>query len=423
MRNKQLSYFMSKALVVLAVVALLVAGSFAASKEKVLYSFTGDTDGGDPHSVLTFDSAGNAYGTTVTGGDLTFGTVFKLTPHSNGKWTETVLYSFLGGSDGKNPYGGVTIDAKGNLYGTTAAGGTGGTCVGDGCGTVFMLTRSGKSWTYSILYSFQGGKDGWDPGGGVIFDPQGNLYGTTSDGGSARGCHGQGCGTVYQLSTLKGGQWKETVIHKFTDGKDGSRGSLGLLLIDNAGNLYGVAELGGAHQAGTVFKLTPASGGKWTISTIDAFKGMPHPGFPYGGLISDPTGNLYGTTNFGGKNGDGSVFRLTNSNGKWKESLLYSFKNGKDGSFPTSTLVFDANGNLYGTTSSGGDSNGDGVVFKLTPISHGKWKESTAYRFNNTPDGANPNYGLVLDKTGNLYGTTPFGGIHNQGAVFELTPK
>jgi uncharacterized repeat protein (TIGR03803 family) len=256
----------------------------------------------------------------------------------------------------------------------------------------------------------------------VIFDPQGNLYGTTSDGGSAHGCHGQGCGTVYQLSTVKGGHWKETVIHKFTDGKDGSRGSLGLLLIDNAGNLYGVAELGGAHQAGTVFQLTPASGGRWTISTLDAFKGMPRPGFPYGGLISDATGNLYGTTYFGGKNGDGSVFQLTNSNGKWKESLLYSFKGGEDGSLPTSTLVFDANGNLYGTTSSGGDDNGDGVVFKLTPSSGGKWKESTAYRFNNTPDGANPNYGLVLDKTGNLYGTTPFGGIHNQGAVFELTP-
>jgi uncharacterized repeat protein (TIGR03803 family) len=405
----------------MAVVAMLVGGALAASTEKVLYSFTGGTDGGDPHSALSFDHAGNAYGTTVTGGSLNFGTVFKLTPHSNGKWSESVLYSFLGGSDGKNPYGGVTVDAKGNLYGTTAVGGTGGTCVGDGCGTVFRLIRSGKRWTYAILYSFRGGKDGWDPGGGVVMDQQGNLYGTTADGGTAAGCNGSGCGVVYRLSTVKGGQWKETVIHRFTNGKDGSRGSLGLLLLDTAGNLYGVAELGGAHAQGTVFKLTPASGGKWNISTLDALKGMPHPGFPYGGVISDTAGNLFGTTYFGGKNGAGSVFQLTNSNGKWTESLLYSFKGRNDGSLPTSTLVFDAKGNLYGTTTSGGDGNGDGVVFKLTPSSGGKWKESIAHRFQNIPDGANPNYGLVIGN-GKLYGTTPFGGLNNQGAVVELKP-
>ncbi len=407
---------------VLAVVTMLVNGAWAANKEKVLYSFTGGSDGGDPHSALAFDSAGNAYGTTVTGGDSTFGTVFQLTQHSNGKWTETVLYSFLGGNDGKNPYGGVTVDAKGNLYGTTAAGGSGGSCASDGCGTVFTLTRSGKTWTESILYSFQGGKvDGWNPGGGVIFDPQGNLYGTTADGGSAHGCSGQGCGVVYELSTVKGGGWRETVIHRFSDGKDGSRGSLGVLLLDSAGNLYGVAELGGAHAVGTVFKLTP-SGGTWTFSTLDAFRGLPHPGFPYGGVIADTSGNLYGTTYFGGKNGLGSVYQLTNTNGKWKETQLYSFKGGNDGSYPTSTLVFDPAGNLYGTTSAGGDGNDDGVVFKLAPSSGGKWKESVAHRFGNSPDGSAPNYGLVLDKAGNLYGTTPFGGVNNEGAVFELTP-
>jgi uncharacterized repeat protein (TIGR03803 family) len=418
---------MSRTWTIFALVALLVSGALAASNEKVLYSFTGGNDGGRPAADLAFDKAGNLYGTTVTGGTSAnctggCGAVFKLTLNSNGKWTETVLYSFQAGSDGKNPYGGVAIDSKGNLWGTTVAGGTGGICAGDGCGTVFKLTRSGKSWTEGIVYNFQGGKDGWGPGGGLVFDSQGNLYGTTADGGSANGCNGQGCGTVYQLSTVKGGQLKETVIHRFTDGKDGSRGSLGLLLLDKAGNLYGAAELGGAHAAGTVFKLALGSGGKWKISTLDAFKGMPHPGFPYGGVISDASGSLYGTTYFGGKNGLGSVFKLTNSNGKWMESQLYSFKGGTDGSSPTTTLAFDATGNLYGTTSAGGDSNDDGVVFKLTPISGGKWKESIAHRFNNAPDGSGPNYGLVLDKAGNLYGTTSFGGLNNQGAIFELKP-
>jgi len=421
MDPKHFVYSFRRAFLVFALVAILVSGALAANKEKVLYSFTGDADGGDPHSTLVFDSKGNAYGTTVTGGDLDFGTVFKLTPH-NGKWTETVLYSFLGGSDGKNPYGGVTIDSKGNLWGTTASGGTGGICAGDGCGTVFNLTTDGKNWTYSVIYNFQGGKDGWDPGGALFIDPNGNLYGTTADGGTKKGCSGQGCGTVYQLTTVKGGQWKETVIHRFTDGKDGSRGSLGALVMDAAGNLYGVAELGGANAAGVVYKMAPQSGGTWKFTTIDAFRGMPHPGFPYGGVIFDGSGNLYGTTYFGGKNGLGSVYKLTNTNGKWSESQLYSFKGSNDGSSPTSTLVFDANGNLYGTTSAGGDSNDDGTIFKLTPTSGGKYKESIVHHFKNVPDGANPNYGLTIDKSGNLFGTAPFGGLHNAGAAFELIP-
>jgi len=157
------------------------------------------------------------------------------------------------------------------------------------------------------------------------------------------------------------------------------------------------------------------------MSILDGFKGTPHAGFPYGGLISDAAGDLYGTTYYGGANGLGSVFKLTQgSSGKWSESVLYSFKTGTDGNSPTSTLVFDGQGNLYGTTSAGGDANGDGTVFKLTPIS-GKWKESVVYRFKNSPDGANPYYGLVFDKAGNLYGTTAIGGV-GAGVVFEITP-
>jgi len=410
-----------RVLTVVAFTVILVNSVWAANAEKVLYRFSGGNDGGDPASQLIFDSSGNAYGTTVVGGSFTFGTVFKLTPHANGKWTETVLYSFLGGADGKNPYDGVTMDAKGDLYGTTVSGGSGGTCSGDGCGTIYKLTRADNSWSESVLYSFTGGTDGAGPGGGVVFDKKGNLYGTTPDGGKPNGCGGIGCGVVYQLAPTKNGGWRQKVIHTFTGGDDGATGSLGLLLLDKNGNLYGVAEQGGAHGTGTAFELSPVSGGKWKMNILDGFKGTPHAGFPYGGLISDASGSLYGTTYYGGANGLGSVFKLTQgSNGKWSESVLYSFKTGTDGNSPTSTLVFDAHGNLYGTTSAGGDANGDGTLFKLTATS-GKWKESVVYRFKNSPDGANPYYGLVLDKAGNLYGTTAIGGV-GAGVVFELTP-
>jgi uncharacterized repeat protein (TIGR03803 family) len=423
MGSKQFGYFVNQPLAAVAVAMILVSGVWAANSEKVLYAFSGGSDGGDPASQLIFDSSGNAYGTTVVGGSFTFGTVFKLTPHANGRWTETVLHNFQAGADGKNPYGGVTMDAKGNLYGTTVSGGNGGTCTGDGCGTVYKLTRSGNSWNEIVLYSFTGGKDGSGPGGGVVLDQKGNLYGTTPDGGSVNGC---GCGVVYELRPTKSGPWKQKVIHTFTGGNDGSTGSLGLLLLDNAGNLYGLAELGGAHAAGTAFELSPVSDGKWKMITLDGFKGTPHAGSPYGGLISDAAGSLYGTTYFGGANGLGSVFKLTRgSTGKWSESVLYSFRTGNDGNSPTSTLVFDALGNLYGTTSAGGDANGDGTVFKLTPVSGGKWKESVVHRFHephHLHDGANPSYGMAQDKAGNLYGTTASGGTDGQGVIFELTP-
>ena len=425
MRGRGLQYCVSRTLVIIAVALIVVSSAWATSKEKVLYSFTGGTDGGDPAAGLIFDKAGNLYGTTVVGGTGAAcsggcGTVFKLTKNSSGKWTETVLYNFQAGSDGKNPYGGVTIDAKGDLYGTTVAGGSGGACSGDGCGTIYKLTRSGKSWSESVLYSFTGGKDGAGPGGGVVFDKKGNLYGTTPDGGKANGCGGIGCGVVYQLTPTSSG-WRQKVIHTFTGGNDGATGSLGLLLIDGNVDLFGIAESGGAHSAGTAFELSPGSG-KWKMSTLDGFEGMPDAGFPYGGLISGASGNLYGTTYYGGANGLGSVFKLTKgSNGKWTENVLYSFKTGTDGNSPTSTLVFDAHGNLYGTTSAGGDANGDGTIFKLTTASGGKWNESVVYRFKNSPDGANPYYGLVLDNAGNLYGTTAIGGV-SSGVVFEITP-
>ena len=417
MSNKNFCDFIIRTAVIFALVAMPLGSTWAATTEKVIFNFTGGNDGGDPASQLTFDTAGNAYGTTVTGGTFGCGTVFELAPAGGGQWQQSVLYSFGCFDDGKNPYGGVTLDATGNLYGTTAAGGTG-TCTGDGCGVVFKLTRSGGSWTESVLYSFAGGTDGYGPGGMVVFDRAGNLYGTTPDGGA----YSQG--TVYQLS-LNGGQWQENIIHNFTGGDDGAVGSLGALLIDSSGAIYGVTELGGANGAGTVFRMF-FSGGAWNLVTLYAFKGQPDAGFPYGGLIADAHGNLYGTTYYGGANGAGAVFNVApgpSAIGGWRDVVLYSFQGGTDGGSPTSTLVFDAAGNLYGTTSAGGDPGCDcGVAFELSPNGSGGWSESVIHTFGSIPDGSYPYYGMTPDGMGNFFGTTASGGHHQQGTVFELTP-
>ncbi|MGA8489968.1 MAG: choice-of-anchor tandem repeat GloVer-containing protein [Terriglobales bacterium] len=428
MGSKACRFSASKGLAATAVVVVFAINVWAANTEKVVHSFTGGNDGIDPAATLAQDAAGNFYGTTVSGGTGTLckngcGTVFELSPIAGGKWKEKVLYSFTGGSDGKNPYGGVTLDSKGDLYGTTVSGGSGGACSGDGCGVVFLLSKSGKRWVETVMYNFTGGKDGSGPGGAVVFDSVGNLYGTTPDGGNLHKCNGLGCGVVYQISPVRGGGWKQTVLHTFTGGADGAVGSLGPLLVDKAGNVFGVAELGGdpSCQCGTVFRLRTVSG-KWKFKTLDAFKGAPQAGFPYGGVIADSKGNLYGSTYYGGANGAGSVFKLTKSAGEFMESVLYSFTGGSDGGSPTTTLIFDAKANLYGTTSAGGDSNGDGVVFKLTPKSGGKWSESVVHHFGKKGDGANPYYGLVRNKAGVLFGTTAIGGGSGEGVVFQIAP-
>jgi uncharacterized repeat protein (TIGR03803 family) len=400
--------------------AIILTDVSSASTYKRLYNFTGGTDGGDPATPLTFDSAGNAYGTTAAGGDFGFGTVFMLSPSGQ----QTVLYSFTGGSDGNDPHGGVTLDSAGNLYGTTAAGGSGGLCAGDGCGVVFELSPSNGSWTETTLYNFRGLNDGFGPGGTLVFDKAGSLYGTTPDGGA------NSDGVVFKLSPTTNG-WRQTVIHTFTGGDDGAVGSLGSLLFDAAGNLYGVTELGGANGAGAVYKLSPTpcgawlppgSCGAWKTTVLYDFKGTPDAANPYGGLIFDTAGSLYGTTYFGGTNGMGAVFQLTPGANGWQENILYNFQGGTDGSFPTTTLAFNAVGSLYGTTSTGGRPSCDcGTVFRLT-LSGGSWKEKIVHLFGVGRDGSSPNYGLTLDQAGNLYGTTPVGGSGGQGIVFRIAP-
>ncbi len=384
----------------------------AAASEQVVYSFTGGIDGGDPAADLNFDPNGKVDGTTVVGGYYYCGTVFQLKPRPRPPWQESVLYNFTCYADGKNPYGGVTFDKNGDLFGTTVAGGYGGACAGDGCGVAWQLHGSAQT----VLHGFSGGQDGYGPGGGLALARKHgillNLYGTTPDGGQYYS------GVVYELSRRKG-SWRERVIHAFNGGSEGGVGSLGRLLIDRRGDLFGVTEIGGTHSAGTVYKLAHYEGGKWQLTTLYTFKGTPDCGSPYGGLIADGRGNLYGTTYYGGKNGVGCVFELKRSNASYQERVVYSFAGGNDGSAPTSTLLLAGKGTLYGTTSSGGGSCDCGTVFKLNAKTGA---ETVLHAFTGGRDGAYPYYGLMPDGKGHLLGTTAAGGTSGQGVVFEVTP-
>jgi len=414
MRSERFSGAVRRILTIIAIVVTLLTAAIAANTEKILYSFAGGSDGEYADTELVRDSAGNLYGTTVQGG-IGAGTVFQVTPSG----THTVLYSFTGGTDGGEPYKGATLDSQGNLYGTTVIGGLySGACIDTSCGVVYKLTNSGGSWTESVIYSFTGGNDGYGPGSPVVFDKHGNLYGTTPSGGA------DNSGVIFQLKPNVSGKWTFKVIHTFTGGNDGASASAGRLLIDGAGNIYSVATAGGKYGKGTAFELTPTASGGWKFSLLYSFKGQPDAGFPYGGLLPDGRGHLYGTTYYDGANGWGSVYQLTHSNGGWQESVLYSFQGGADGSGPISTLVFDAAGHLYGTTSAGGAAScGCGTIFKLTPSANGKWTESVAHSFSNSPDGAFPYSGLITDNAGNFYGTTVAGGDPDgDGAVYEFTP-
>jgi uncharacterized repeat protein (TIGR03803 family) len=282
-----------------------------------------------------------------------------------------VLHTFTGGADGGRPSASLIFDARGRLYGTTIYGGhTGGTCGTTGCGTVFKLTRVGSGWTLTPLYTFSGGDDGMNPTGNVIFGPNGLLYGTTYEGGG-NGCGGNGCGTVFSLGpparacTSALCPWRETILHRFS-GNDGENPYAGVI-FDAAGNLYGTTTIGGIHDDGVVFELTPSSGG-WTETVLHSFSGTD--GLqPLAGLIFDTTGNLYGTTTSGGTYSYGTVFELTpTQGGGWTEQVLYSFNySGTSGADPDAGVILDAAGNLYGTTAAGGASGSYGTVYELMP--------------------------------------------------------
>jgi uncharacterized repeat protein (TIGR03803 family) len=242
-------------------VFMLVPSSSGVWTEKVLHNFSG-RDGGGPKAGLIFDASGNLYGTTAFGGDFNFGTVFRLVPVGGGGWTENVLHNFTGGSDGGVPLSGLVFDSAGNLYGTAYDGGVTSACVfvaSSGCGTVFQLTpMSSGTWNENVLYAFLGGNDGYNPDAGLILDAGGNLYGTTTSGGSLEACDGFGCGTVFEVSPSSSG-WIENILHIFTGTGDGENPLAGLT-IDTSGNLYGTTEIGeGGGCCGTVFELMPGS--------------------------------------------------------------------------------------------------------------------------------------------------------------------
>ena len=374
------------------------AGKPQVGTYSLLYSFQCSPDGGVPYNGLIRDSSGDLYGTTYTQGEYGYGAVFKVT--SSG--TESVLHSFAGPpSDGSYPqFGSLTLDGAGNVYGVTPFGGE------FGYGTVFKVTAKG---TESVLYNFTGGSDGREPYGGLARDSNGNLYGTTVDGGT------YGYGVVFKLTP--GGT--ESVLHNFDLSTTDGAYPLGNFIRDSSGNLYSTTYEGGASFVGTVFEVT-ASG---VESLLYSFKGDPVDGAgPYGGgLLRDSSGNLYGVTDAGGANGLGVVFKLTPGG---TESLLRNFT-GAGGANPFDGLARDAAGNLYGTASLGGlgagcPFEGCGVLFELTTAG----KEVVLHNFmlGSSSDGAVPYSGVTRDPSGNLYGTLEDGGAYGCGAIFKFTP-
>ena len=389
------------------VIALSLVTASATTTD-VIFSFE-EEEGEYADTDLETDSAGNIYGTTVLGGEFGSGTIFQLTPTPNG-WQHTVLYSFTGGADGGEPYKGVTIDWRGNLYGTAVTGGSG-SCEG-GCGVVYKLTKSGGTWNQTVIHAFTGGDDGSGPGARVTVDRGGNVYGMTPTGGT------YGVGTIYKIRP-HAGSWDFQVIHTFTGGADGASGSAGRMLLQ-LNRLYGAATVGGLYGNGVVFKLTPTAVGEWDFRVLYSFHGQPDGSFPYGALLR-VSGKIYGTTYYGGENNIGAVYELSPRRvGEWDGRVIYSFQNGSDGNSPISNLVRDAVGNLYGTTSEGGS--GSGTIFKLTPIGGGQWTESVVHPFEGPPDGGFSYNGMVVDRFGNFYGATVHGGTEDDGCVYKFTP-
>ena len=380
-------------------------------------------DGNIPYASLIMDGTGNLYSTTLEGGAHNSGTVYRLTPNGSGGWNETVLYSFTGGADGGSPHSPLFRDSAGNLYGTTIKGGVtskncNSTAQGTGCGVVFKLTPTSQPpWTETILYTFTGASDGGNPYAGLIRDNSGNLYGTATDGGSAD--HG----TVYRLTHTTGG-WQQTVLHSFSGTSDGNA-PYAPVAFDAQGNLYGTTYQGGSAGLGIVYRLSPQKSGPWTEKIIHTFQGQSAKdgAQPFAGVLLDKNGNVFGTTNGGGDFGYGAVFELSAAN-HFANTILHSFNlNFVDGTFPNG-IIFDHSGNIWGTTAGAGQNDGSGTIFKMTRGSSG-WTETVMFTFQSSKDGTYPNDSLLMDADGNFYGTTIWGGTlgpTNGGVTFEFVP-
>ena len=386
--------------------AIIATPAAQAQTFQVIHNFKSGTDGAYGYVGLTPDLAGNFYGTAWAGGAHGYGTVFELKP-SGSSWVFTTLYSFAGGNDGATPWGRVALAQDGTLYGTTAYGGQ------HGAGTVFHLTPPPTAlahyWSETVIHHFTG-TDGEMPLGDLAFDASGNIFGTTFDGGDS------GSGVVYELTPSAGG-WTESVLYAAQDNGDGEL-PRGGVTFDRSGNLYGAFSYAGPYLWGAVYQLSP-SGSGWTEQTVYGFTGRGDGGDPVGGLLLDSYGNLYGQTYYGGSGGGGTVFQLTPADGGWNLNTLYGFS-GPWGGGLAEKPVMDAAGNLYGTTYFDGKYL-NGSVFKLT-ASNGGWTYTSLHDFTGNSAGGNPTCTLVFDAKGNLYGTTRHGGTYGSGVIFQITP-
>jgi len=403
-RTRKVSVVLALLSALFALAALFTSQPAAAQTEKVLRSFPQNLYPGG----LIADSAGNLYGITVAAGNSCSGsdcgTVFELSPAAGGGYTEKILYSAFSryNTNGWNPAAGVALDAAGNLYGTTSAGGT------YGNGVLFKLTKSGSSYTETVLHSFGGDGDGAQPLSVPVVAGAGNIYGTTLEGGA----HADG--TVFELSPKAGGGYTYKLIHSF-NGNDGAL-PYGNLVRDAAGNLYGITTISNTSN-GTAFELSPGTGGTWTENVFFYFTVAPS-----AGLTADGAGNFFGTTGYGGVNNAGSVFQLTLASGVWTQQTICSFCSESgcaDGDGPVG-VVLDSTGNLYGSTYAGG-AYSLGTACKLSPATGGAWTYNGLHTFGNGADGANP-LGVVLGPGGKLYGVTFYGGAYGYGTVFEINP-
>jgi uncharacterized repeat protein (TIGR03803 family) len=401
---------------VLALAFLLLPAASAVGKYKVLHSFSyGEQHQiGPPVGSLVLDKNGNLYGAAGGGGTgcdpFGCGLVFELKMRRGGGWAFVVLYEFAGGSDGAYPSGIVIFDGEGNLYGTL-----------DGNGSVdvsgvFELRPDSSGWSNTIVYSGNAGP-------GVVPDKLGNLYGEMGRGQYKYGA-------IAELAPNSRG-WTYTPLYSFCVFQCGYSPSAPPIW-DGKGNLFGTTTDGGIAQpacwtsfgCGVIFEMTPNGDGTWTYHILHRFASSPTDGqTPYGSLVMDASGNFYGTTEFGGGQGNGTVFKFSFTGAHWEKTVVYDFPDWHDGALPNSTLVFDKAGNLYGIGGGGNQGCGPytcGVVFKLAPQKNGSWKYSVAHKFSG-PDGNFP-IGVIVDSKGNIFGTTSNGGTYNFGVAFEITP-
>jgi uncharacterized repeat protein (TIGR03803 family) len=420
MRRKNISTSLTTTVIAVALATLLTGARASAQTFTVMHDFLRTGVGGyNPSGNFLLDSSGDLYGVTESGGANGFGTVYELLPQ-NGGWVEKIVYSFdPSKGDGIGPNGPLIMDSAGNLYGTTSSGPKYMSDILDN-GVVYELERQANgSFTRKILYTFLGysknSKDGAIPSANLVFDSAGNLYGTTRYGGE------HNWGTVFELSP-SGSTWTEAILFSFDNSGDSGCQPFGGLVLDSAGNLYGTTNECGANSSGNVYKLSQ-SGGVWSQTPIYAFdpNNRIDGSTPYSGVVFDSAGNLYGVNQLSGAIGWGTAYELSpQADGTWTETILHSFGSGSDGSEPFNAPVLDSAGNVYGTTEEGGEYAG-GAIWEISPGAGGTWTESVLYNFK-TKSGyySVPSSGVILDSLGNLYGVTNQGGTEQGGGAYEL---